>query len=236
MERNGRSDPHSVTEAATFDGWKLRGAIDVVEEGADGVRRVTDHKTGAPRAPEGVVVGRGEVLQPVLYALAVESILGGKVSEARLWYCTSRGGFAERVVPMTDFARHYAGRVLGTIGHAIENGTFPLAPREGACQTAIGRCADPSRRRARKKDRALLEVLRRLRELPRAPRVDAEERSARGRGGPRSDPRTGQTFVVEAAGGLGRPRSGRADRRRWLRRARGRASWRSRSPSRPPAS
>ena len=171
MERTRRSDPRSVLEPATFDGWKLRGAIDVVEEGADGVRRVTDHKTGAPRAPEGVVVGKGEVLQPVLYALAVESILGGKVSEARLWYCTSRGGFAERVVPMTDFARHYAGRVLGTIGDAIEHGTFPPAPREGACQTCDFRpvCGPFEERRVRFKRREgwkLLQPLDEMRELP----------------------------------------------------------------------
>lgn len=168
MEKARRSDPRSVLTPATFDGWKLRGAIDVVEEAAPGVRRVTDHKTGAPRAPEGVVVGRGEVLQPVLYALAVESILGGKVAEARLWYCTSRGDFAERVVPMTDFARHYAGRVLGTIGHAIEHGVFPPAPREGACQMCDFRpvCGPFEEARARRKDRALLEPLRELRELP----------------------------------------------------------------------
>jgi ATP-dependent helicase/DNAse subunit B len=168
MERKPRSDPRSVPEPAGFDGWKLRGMIDLVEAGADGAWRVTDHKTGAVRAKEGVMVGGGEVLQPVLYALAVESILGGQVREARLWYCTSRGGFEQRVVPMTDFARHYARRVLGTIGDAIGKGIFPPAPREGACPTCDFRpvCGPFEETRARRKDRALLAPLRELRELP----------------------------------------------------------------------
>ncbi|MFN8178056.1 MAG: PD-(D/E)XK nuclease family protein [bacterium] len=168
MERTKRSDRRSVREPAVFGAWKLRGAIDLVEEAPDGLRRVTDHKTGAVRAPVGVMVGGGETLQPVLYALAVESILGGKVSEGRLWYCTSRGDFAVRSVPMTDFARHYAGVVLETIGDAIERGVFPPAPREGACGTCDFRrvCGPFEETRARRKDRALLEKLTELRRLP----------------------------------------------------------------------
>jgi hypothetical protein len=45
-------------------GLRLRGAIDLVERRADGRLRVTDHKTGKVSAPDGVVVGGGQVLQP----------------------------------------------------------------------------------------------------------------------------------------------------------------------------
>ncbi len=60
--------------------------------------RVTDHKTGKVRANHGVVVGGGKVLQPVLYALAAEKLLGHRVEAGRLYYCTSAGGYEERVV------------------------------------------------------------------------------------------------------------------------------------------
>src|SRR5262249_24865701 len=68
-------------------GLKLRGAIDLIERRADGALRVTDHKTGKVSAPDGVVVGGGLVLQPVLYALATERLLGATVIEGRLYYC-----------------------------------------------------------------------------------------------------------------------------------------------------
>jgi RecB family exonuclease len=168
MARPERADPRSVREPVRVEGWQLRGAMDLVERDAAGALRVTDHKTGAARAPEGVVVGGGEVLQPVLYALAAEQLLGAKATGARLWYCTARGGFAERDVPLGDFARLYAREVLGTIGDALETGCFPPAPKPGACAWCDFRpvCGPFEESRARRKDRALLEKLAALREMP----------------------------------------------------------------------
>ncbi len=168
MDRPERGDPRSVRRPALVEGWRLRGAVDLVERRADGALRITDHKTGAARAPEGVVVGGGEVLQPVLYALALENLLEAKVEGSRLWYCTARGGFAERHVPLSDFARHYAREALGAVADALEHGTFPPAPKEGACAYCDFRpvCGPAEERRARSKDPALLERLRTLRRLP----------------------------------------------------------------------
>ena len=100
----GGRDPESVPDPVTLDGrWKLHGVVDLVERrrGADELR-VTDHKTGANWTKPGMVVGGGEVLQPVLYALAVEAALKRPVTESRLFYCTAKGGFAERVVLLKE--------------------------------------------------------------------------------------------------------------------------------------
>ena len=81
-------DPASVPEPVSIElrgsrgesrTLKLRGSIDLVERHATGLLRATDHKTGKARAQEGVVVGGGEHLQPVLYALACERLLEGAV-------------------------------------------------------------------------------------------------------------------------------------------------------------
>jgi hypothetical protein len=47
-------------------------------------------------------------LQPVLYALAAEKLLGDevKIDCGRLYFCTARGCFAEHVVPLDDKARN----------------------------------------------------------------------------------------------------------------------------------
>jgi len=58
--------------------------------------RVTDYKTG--RVPEElpVSVGGGEALQPLLYAVAVERLLGKPVERGALFYTTGRGGLSDR--------------------------------------------------------------------------------------------------------------------------------------------
>lgn len=163
-------DPASQREPVRLPGGQLlHGVIDVVERrtGGDDLR-VTDHKTGVNRTRNGMVVGAGETLQPVLYSLALEEALGRRVTEARLFYCTPVGGFAERIVPMTDAARGMGREVLQIIDRAIENGFLPPAPRERACGWCDFRsiCGPWAERRAARKDTVPLGDLQALRKLP----------------------------------------------------------------------
>ena len=109
------------TGAVTSDsrGFRLHGIADLVEQDGAGELRVTDHKTGENRIDEGVIVGKGQVLQPVLYSLALENLVGSSVKEARLSYCTAAGGYTQRAVIMNELARHAATRVLQIIDQAV---------------------------------------------------------------------------------------------------------------------
>ncbi len=125
----------SAEDAVVLDGIRLRGSIDLVEidEATDRVR-VTDHKTGLPHQRAKVVVGRGEVLQPLLYALAAEQQLARPVVAGRLFYCTRRGRFETREVPLDDATRGQVSEVLATIDAAVDTGFFPAVPRDRACR------------------------------------------------------------------------------------------------------
>ncbi len=134
--RSGSRDPDSVREPAEVDGnARLRGSIDLVEADAAGRLRVTDHKTGAARHGRGgLVIGGGKVLQPVLYSLAAEAVLGREVVSGRLFYCTQRGGYRVVSVPLDDRSRGAARRMLGAIDHALEEGFLPAAPAKDECR------------------------------------------------------------------------------------------------------
>jgi ATP-dependent helicase/nuclease subunit B len=128
-------DPASVPEPVSVtDALHLRGSIDLVERQPGGALRATDYKTGKVRSDAGVVVGGGQVLQPVLYALAVERLLGETVEAGRLYYCTADGGYTERVVPLDGEARASAETVTSVIGRALSAGFLPAAPAQGACR------------------------------------------------------------------------------------------------------
>ncbi|TMQ50423.1 MAG: PD-(D/E)XK nuclease family protein, partial [Candidatus Eisenbacteria bacterium] len=86
------------------------------------------------RVPEGLVVYGGQILQPVLYGLAAERLLGRSVVAGRLYFCTADGGFQERVVALDGTARAATQEVAGIIGAALEAGFLPAAPAEGACK------------------------------------------------------------------------------------------------------
>lgn len=153
---NDTRDRHSWPDPVRLPGGQLlRGAIDLVERNADGTAyRVTDHKTGKNRCAPGAVVGGGEMLQPVLYAMAVENLPRAtdspeadpppagegasaprpRVTEARLWFCTAAAAFGEHVVRIDERARRRALEALEIIDRAIEQGFFPAAPREDACK------------------------------------------------------------------------------------------------------
>lgn len=148
-------DPRSVPDPVVLPGgFLLRGAIDSVEVSQNGLElRVTDYKTGkVPAAPTAsdrasafFVTGQGEVLQPILYALAAEALRGPVFNEqqtvvaSRLFYATKRGAFAEQTVGIDDDSKRRGRAVLEAIDGAIVGGFLPAFPREEACKLCDAR-------------------------------------------------------------------------------------------------
>ena len=168
LDGRDQADPASRAEPVPLDaGLILRGSIDLVERGLGRRLRVTDHKSGKADAPMDVIVGGGRVLQPVLYALAAERLLGEQVESGRLYYCSSRGGYEERVVPLDDAARAAAREFASTVAGAITDGFLPAAPAEGGCRWCDYRmvCGPYEELRVALKPPARLAALERLRRL-----------------------------------------------------------------------
>jgi ATP-dependent helicase/nuclease subunit B len=175
-----QADPASSADPVALEaGMKLRGSIDLIERHRDGAVRVTDHKTGKVRADKGVVVGGGKILQPVLYGLAAEKLLGQQVAAGRLYYCTSAGGYEERVVELSarlqsagphsgKTAREVAREVVGIIGGALSDGFLPAAPNKNECAWCDYRmvCGPHEELRLRRKPTARLKRLVDLRDMP----------------------------------------------------------------------
>jgi CRISPR/Cas system-associated exonuclease Cas4 (RecB family) len=161
----GDLDTHQ--EPVTLEGgWKMHGAIDLVERATDGsVLRITDHKTGRKSASVGCRIGGGEVLQPILYSLAAEVLLALPPKEGRLFFCTARGGYEVHTVPIDSFARNDARSVFETIDDAIVRGALPPSPRPGACSYCDFRpvCGPHEERRTAAKRGPLLAKLGELR-------------------------------------------------------------------------
>ena len=134
-------DPGGTTAPLLLrGGFLLRGAIDAVERNrSTGKLRVTDYKTGAPRGVGALSIGGGEVLQPVLYSLAVEALRGvtfamdAEVTEARLSYATKRGGYTDRVVRIDADAIRRASNALEAIDDALRDGFLMARPKKDAC-------------------------------------------------------------------------------------------------------
>jgi ATP-dependent helicase/nuclease subunit B len=168
LEGRLQADPASRVEPVPLEvGLILRGSIDLVERGIGGRLRVTDHKSGKADAPKDVIVGGGRVLQPVLYALAAERLLGEPVESGRLYYCSSRGGYEERVVPLDDAARAAAREFAATVAGAIADGFLPAAPADGGCAWCDYRtvCGPYEETRVALKPAARLAALERVRRL-----------------------------------------------------------------------
>ena len=129
-------DPASVAEPVHLQaaGVVLRGAIDLVERNTrTGALRVTDHKTG--RKPDSIplYVGGGKFLQPLLYALAAEKLLGLPVESGRLFYATQRGEYMHALIHATPQARLFLARLVENIDSAIATGFLPPAPQKDVC-------------------------------------------------------------------------------------------------------
>ena len=134
LERDRDSESQSQ-EAVVMDGVRLRGSIDLIEyDESRKVLRITDHKTGKLPQARLQFIGNGEILQPLLYGLAAESLLGIPVESGRLYYCTQRGEFQQQSVLLNDLSRRAIRQVTGTIDQAIARGFLPAAPRRDACQ------------------------------------------------------------------------------------------------------
>jgi ATP-dependent helicase/nuclease subunit B len=169
LKANDGYDPASTADPVELaDGFRLHGIIDLAEQNASRALRVTDYKTGKDRTEGSVVVGQGELLQPVLYSLAIERIRKQNVAEARLWYCTATGGYSERVVAINDATRGCGSEVLHIINHAIEEGFLPPAPKERACRWCDFRavCGPYEEIRVTRKDQKPLAAIFHLREMP----------------------------------------------------------------------
>ncbi len=159
-EPSSDEPPEPLGAASVLGGKLLRGAIDLVEVHPErGTLRVTDHKTGAAPRQQQLVVGGGERLQPLLYALAAEHHLGRAAEQGRLYYCTRRGRYQQVQVPVNDDTRRVIQLVLERIDRAIAEGFLPAAPRQHACTVCDYRSVcgpDEERRLRRKHPRRLL--------------------------------------------------------------------------------
>jgi CRISPR/Cas system-associated exonuclease Cas4 (RecB family) len=130
-------DPASTAREArlAYAGVRLRGSIDLVERHtARGVLRVTDHKTGKPPEMVPAYVGGGRFLQPLLYGLAAEQLLGAPVESGRLFYATQQGGYKPMQISLTDQARQFLAKLLANIDSAVAEGFLPPAPQKDACE------------------------------------------------------------------------------------------------------
>ena len=131
------TDPSSAAQAAILpEGFQLHGVVDLVEKGASANRRMTDHKTGKNRMEGGLIIGQGEMLQPVLYSLALQQLLGAAVAEGRFifLFCTAAGGYTESAVVMNDRAGEYGVKALKVIDQAVETGFLPAAAKKDGCK------------------------------------------------------------------------------------------------------
>jgi hypothetical protein len=163
-------DPRSVSEPAVVDGlYRLRGSIDLVERHPPtGRLRVTDHKTGRNRSTRDQVISGGEVLQPVLYSVALETLLQTPVQSGRLYFCTSAGGYEAHEIPLVERTRALGVEALQIVDRAIELGRLMAAPSADACGYCDfkGVCGPNEHRRTARKHAAMLQDLAELRSRP----------------------------------------------------------------------
>jgi ATP-dependent helicase/nuclease subunit B len=158
-------------DAVLPDGTRLHGVVDLLERGADDQWRITDYKTGKYRLTSNVIVNGGRTLQPILYAMAVESVFAGRVTASRLYYCTDDGGYEDHPWAISgvvgDETRKAGLEVLAIIDHAIEEGRFPAAPSDQACTWCDFRavCGPGAQSVPRNKDHRPLAELTQLRRM-----------------------------------------------------------------------
>jgi ATP-dependent helicase/nuclease subunit B len=170
LVRSGDRDPESSSEEALIlDGIRLRGSIDLVEEHSSReTLRIVEHKTGRAPAQPPVALGGGEVLQPMLYALAAEDLLGKPVGTSELSYCTQRGDYRRVEVSVNEASRKNTETAMRLIDQSLKEGFLPAAPRERACMSCDYRivCGPYEQLRTARKDRGRLGLIEQLRQMP----------------------------------------------------------------------
>ncbi len=161
-------DPASSPQTADLEGLaRLRGSMDLVErQRAGGSLRIVDHKTGKPPQREPASVAGGAVLQPALYAMAAETLLGLPVAGGRLHYCTQRGGFRSVDIDLDSKTRERAQIALTIVREQLNAGSLPAAPQSGACDYCDYRAVCGSDDVRTKRWKAPLDRLIDLRNLP----------------------------------------------------------------------
>ncbi|SPF46899.1 hypothetical protein SBA4_360046 [Candidatus Sulfopaludibacter sp. SbA4] len=140
------------------------GSQDRKDPGAEA--RVSRRGRGA--AAVALRLGRGEegeVLQPLLYGLAAEKILGEPVAFGRLYYSTIAQNYATIDVPLNDWTRQRAEKALHLIDDAIRTGFLPAAPRKDGCKRCeyLPVCGPYEEERIREKSQPELKDLKELR-------------------------------------------------------------------------
>jgi CRISPR/Cas system-associated exonuclease Cas4 (RecB family) len=111
------------------------------------------------------MVGGGEVLQPLLYALAAEQILGERVAFGRLYYSTLAQNYTAIDVHLDDWSRRRASQVLHVIDDAMRAGFLPASPRKDGCKRCeyLPVCGPYEEERAAEKSQPELKALKELR-------------------------------------------------------------------------
>jgi hypothetical protein len=80
-------------------------------------------------------------LQPALYAMALEALFPEhEVQGGRLYFCTSRGEFTSREVPLDETTRKGVRDVLQAVDGALEDGFLPPVPLVEPTHTACDHC------------------------------------------------------------------------------------------------
>lgn len=107
-------------------------------------------------------------MQPMLYALSAEAVLGLRVESSELSYCTQRGNYQRIETPITPDSRRFIARVLDIIELFIEDGFLPAAPQKDACALCDYKpvCGPHEEQRTRRKKGDRLDLLVELRNMP----------------------------------------------------------------------
>ena len=161
-------DPQSTpTPVQVLGEFSVIGSIDLIERNANGSHRVTDYKTGRVPYPQPQAVGGGAYLQPLIYALAAEKLLGQPVAGGKLHFATMRGTYKSIFVSLNEYNKRALVKVLDGIDSSIRNGFLPAAPNEGACANCdyLPVCGPYEEDRTKKKSRVELKTLTQIRGL-----------------------------------------------------------------------
>ena len=129
-------DPVAI-EIGPGRSFRLRGSIDRVDEAADGTYEVWDYKTGSSMSVrEGTGLRGGRQVQPVLYAMALETLLERAGTPGRVgksgYFFPGRKGEGQRMISPLD--RGQACQVLGRLFDLLAAGMFPHAVTPDDCK------------------------------------------------------------------------------------------------------